>query len=616
MGQFLIVQGEDGGEVRGWFEAGLAVYESLAGLRPADSVADAQTAVALFPRRVSPVEMVRPESARGRWCCGAGTWFYENRGGAEGLRRLLAAGEGGRSATAWLQPIDGAFALALAGARPGVLHVITDRLGSLHLYRARAGSAVLLCTSSLVLAALLRPEWDPVGLRHFLSTGTIFEAHTLYRGIEKLPPATLFSFERGQVAAETRYWSAAGACFDRAPAAGTVAGLAEGLRQAVASVGANYPGAALDLTGGYDSRGLVGAMLQDPSLRFHTVVNGPPGNADVECAARIAAEFGLAHDRFDRGPTDPQRIWDGARESLLLTDGEYDMLLYATVLETHSNLSQRFQASVNGSVGEICKGQWWEVLLPHIGRRNAFDARAVAAARFAYGTPAEPLLNFSFEEDVVEDFAGIIRRATAGMEQYPNTALMDCCYLTLRMQRWQGRLMSATSRIWPVASPYAFRQPMEMALAAPVKLRVRHRLSRRLIEYQNPRLAALPLAQGYPALPVRWNTLHRFWPLAVETGRLGVGAALRMAGLRGRRQVYSDYPLARVAHLEEVRDALEWKRMLTRDLYRGEAAQRLIAGQTAFAGRILTVEMAARLARDAAPRPVSGRARPVTEPAG
>jgi len=93
---------------------------------------------------------------------------------------------------------------------------------------------------------------------------------------------------------------------------------------------------------------------------------------------------------------------------------------------------------------------------------------------------------------------------------------MDNVYLTLRMQRWQGRIASATNRIWPCISPFMFREVMEAALSATPKARVRHRFTRRLIEHLNPKLAALPLAQGYPALPLRIGNAHRFFPLILE----------------------------------------------------------------------------------------------------
>ena len=44
-----------------------------------------------------------------------------------------------RDLDTWLRPIDGAFALALPGERPDELLALTDRLGTIHLYRAHAG---------------------------------------------------------------------------------------------------------------------------------------------------------------------------------------------------------------------------------------------------------------------------------------------------------------------------------------------------------------------------------------------------------------------------------------------------------------------------------------------
>jgi asparagine synthase (glutamine-hydrolysing) len=612
MSQLLIVQGEDPNRAAALFRKGVAASSALNGRRPLDCLEEPGLHVAVFPRPVHPAGIVRYP---GGWACGAGAWLYDGQAGVEGLRRLVDAPR--RNLDQWLRPADGAFAIALQGDRPGEILAITDRLGTIHLYKARdktgSGSCVLLGTSALTLAAVLDAGWDPAGVRYFLATGSVFERHSLFAGVEKLPPATVLRFERGAEAPERKYWTVAGAAWDKAPVRGEVAGLADGLRRAMAAIGANYGTPALDLTGGYDSRALVGAMLQEPGLRFDTVVNGPAGNPDVAVAGRIASEFGIPHLRRDRGPSDPEEFWRRAVESAVLSDGECDALLQAPVVETHSRLAERFDASVNGSNGEICKGQWWEILLPYIGRRGHFDHRAVAANRFAYGASAAPLLAARFDHELVEDFAGIIRRATSGMEDHPNTALLDCVYLTLRMQRWQGRIMSASAQLWPVFSPFAFREPMEMALAAPPSLRVRHRMSRRVLEFQNPKLAALPLAQGYPALPVRWNNLHRFWPLAVETGRTVGRAALRRAGLLQRRDSFSSYPLQRIAHLEEVRELLRPERMASADVYDDARLRAFLAVDLGTVvhperyGRVLTLELAARAVR---------RAARATEPAG
>ena len=81
-----------------------------------------------------------------------------------------------------------------------------------------------------------------------------------------------------------------------------------------------------------------------------------------------------------------------------------------------------------------------------------------------------------------------------GLGTLPNTTQMDNVYLNMRMQRWQGRIASSTMRIWPCVSPFMWRLPMEAALSAPPSVRLHSRMSRRLIEHFDPRLASLPLA--------------------------------------------------------------------------------------------------------------------------
>ena len=107
-------------------------------------------------------------------------------------------------------------------------------------------------------------------------------------------------------------------------------------------------------------------------------------------------------------------------------------------------------------------------------------------------------------------FAEVVGRANAGLEDLPNTVRADNIYLSLRMHRWAGRLASATDRIWPCATPFMFRRPLEIALTAPIAARAHDRMMRRLIEHLSPALARLPMAGGWPAAQLRPSNLLQF----------------------------------------------------------------------------------------------------------
>jgi asparagine synthase (glutamine-hydrolysing) len=548
----------------------------------------------MFPSRNGQAPGMQP-CAGGGFLCGAGTWFYEKAAGEEALQRMAAS-----AVKRWLGKVDGAFALAVIDGR-GEIRLVTDLLGTLHVYSAEIGPAAVVCTSSIVLAVLADPEWDAIGIREFLATGTVFGSRTLFRGIEKLQPATVFTFRRGRIEAREVYWKLADVMYDRAPQR-DVTELAEALRRAVDSVRQNFPRAVMDLTGGFDSRAILGAALQI-GARFETVVNGTEENPDVIASKRIAHEFQLVHHHWTRiAPTEGE--WEEqVTESLALCDGEYDAVLYAPTFATHSVLAREFDASINGSNGEVAKGYWWELLFPNVGKRGSFDARLVAARRFAVDGETAGLLAEPFQESLTELFAGIIREANAGLEQHPNTAQMDSVYLRLRMQRWQGRIASATGRIWPCISPFSFRGPMEAALAAPPEVRMNNRMQRRLIESQNPKLARLPLAEGYPASPWRLANAHLFGKLYAETARAVIRRALLTAKLpspfESKKALAAPDP--GLCDRQLVRDLLDPSGMITGKLYNQrvlktvlEQSRYRVAEATLRAQRILTIEMLAR----------------------
>jgi len=302
-----------------------------------------------------------------------------------------------------------------------------------------------------------------------------------------------------------------------------------------------------------------------------------------------------------RGFASAGEWWQASKDALRLCDGEQDVTQYASTIVPHRGSAGVYDASVNGSNGEVCKGYWWELLFPFTRWRSHFDARKIAAGRFVYAGEASGLLAAPYKESLVDSFAGIIERANAGLEGYPNTAKLDNVYLTLRMQRWQGRIASSTMRIWPCVAPFTFRRPMELALSAPPFDRLRNRMSRRLVEHLDPRLAALPLAEGYPASPLRpWNA-HRFLlpasRMAMEIGGGRLGLRSHRASGGGRPDLWE---------VEEVRGLLECSSMVSRELYDTNALKTLISegrkkpiDRAQLMTRILTLEMLARTVNQA-----------------
>jgi len=122
------------------------------------------------------------------------------------------------------------------------------------------------------------------------------------------------------------------------------------------------------------------------------------------------------------------------------------------------------------------------------------------------------------------------------------------------------------------------------------------------MEKLNPRLASIPVEQGYPAQPVRWSNAHRFvMPLAREYGpkvlkRLGV------PGLKGGLGAAPPAGLMmQLSESREMREMLDPARMSSAALYQPDRFRTWVEGslrdgqdESARLGRVLTLELAAR----------------------
>jgi hypothetical protein len=608
----LIVQSSARDCVREYFTRGVTSFNQLHKLRPCDSVTSPGLAVSVFPRtKTRPSKIVRANSGS-QWICGAGTWFYQTLSGEEGLRRLLEHESFSTAPDAYLQDLDGQFVLAWGDERSGECMVVTDRLGVLHIYAAEIGAAQVISTSSMVLAVLASAEWDAEGCRQFLGSGSLFEPkRSLFRGIDKLEDARQCFFADGRLRSQRRYWSVEAVVRANDGTPVKVNQVAAALEKSLCTIYQNFPNPLLDFTGGFDTRGLVGAMLK-ANLDLDVVVNGSDRSIDVQASTGIAQEMGLRHHRRFRGFTSTQQWWERSKESLAYCDGECDVLGYAGTLEAQLRNSEGFDASVNGAIGEILKGHWWELLFPHTGSHRHLDCHLVAARRFTFEGEAPGLLAFDYPVGLTDYYAEVVRQTIRGLENLPNTVQLDAVYLIIRQQKWLGRTASSTDHVWPCISPYGFKRPLELAISASTSAKTHHRMSRRLIEYENPRLASMPLPEGYPTLPLRLTTAHKFWPLFLHYGRLVTGRLLKEARLRRReRSVHALYPraamgLSQLAELEEVRTLLDPCQMYTRDLYHADVLRdelkKCVGPPSAKAyrmGRILTLELLSRSIRAA-----------------
>jgi len=198
--------------------------------------------------------------------------------------------------------LNGMFGFALWDAEKRRLVVGRDRLGIKPIYMWSDGRHFAFASEAKALFALpgVKPALDEDAVAGYLHLGYVSAPRTIFRGVRKLPPATVVTVENGRVA-EHRYWRVAGT-IDRAPSIEDWtdrirARLEESVRMQMVS---DVPLGAF-LSGGIDSSAVVGLMSKHSSGPVKTYSIGFGGSDadnfynELPYAKAIAQRFGTDH---------------------------------------------------------------------------------------------------------------------------------------------------------------------------------------------------------------------------------------------------------------------------------------------------------------------------------
>ena len=112
--------------------------------------------------------------------------------------------------TRCVERFKGMFAFAIADRASGVVTLGRDRLGIKPLYLAESPGRLRFASSvrALLDAGDVDTELDRVALHHYMSFHAVVPApHTIYRGVRKLPPATVRVIQPDGRYTDTVYWS-------------------------------------------------------------------------------------------------------------------------------------------------------------------------------------------------------------------------------------------------------------------------------------------------------------------------------------------------------------------------------------------------------------------------
>ena len=207
-----------------------------------------------------------------------------------------------------LAKLEGMFAFCLYDGPRNKFFLVRDRLGIKPLYYARIGDLFLFASEiKAILAALeTRPAINEQALHHYLTLRYVPGPDTIWRGVHKLQPGHVLSFDFETGAYEThRYWQVS---FHAEKESSDHDYLADFERLFLAAVekrllAADVPVGVL-LSGGLDSSAVSAAAVELGHREFHTfsVAFDEGGEFDeTDFAREVAAQAGAHHHEITIG---------------------------------------------------------------------------------------------------------------------------------------------------------------------------------------------------------------------------------------------------------------------------------------------------------------------------
>ncbi|MEV7226918.1 N-acetylglutaminylglutamine amidotransferase [Polymorphospora sp. NPDC051019] len=281
----------------------------------------------------------------------------------------------------------GMFAVAIVERDTGRLVLARDRLGIKPLYLAETPDRVRFASTlpALLAGGGVDTTIDPVALAHYLSFHSVVPApRTILRGVGKLPPATVRTYEPDGRVTERVYWNPS---FTRHPDRADWSdrdwqdALHESLTTAVRRrMVADVPVGVL-LSGGLDSS-LVVALLAEQgqrglatfSIGFEAVGNRE--GDEFRYSDLVAAAFDTDHHQIRIATTDLVPPLEAAVAAMSEPMVSHDCVAFYLLSET---VSEKLKVVQSGQgADEILGGYHWYPPLAGVDRERALDTYAAA----------------------------------------------------------------------------------------------------------------------------------------------------------------------------------------------------------------------------------------------
>lgn len=360
-----------------------------------------------------------------------------------------------------------------------------DQFGLGHMFEGRNADTLFTSTSARLVAQAIGTGPDIGALVSYSQLGVFAFAATPYLGVSKLLPPDPWA---------TRYASVG--------SGRSVEALHQDVettfRDAVQTLLAAAPSAALEISGGLDSRLILAAMTSEQRAGRSALTLGSPGaiSADRRIASKLAKDYRLTHKISQPAANpwqDPEVLFGTLADACAGYQGMGNPVDKSTLLANGEDNAEL--ARFGGQNGEILRGFYHAMQPLGVAASNNLWTALVDWRLTANDKVQRRLLSQHAYDDVIPSqrkaFLALLGNFDGEWGQ-----VLDRLYLRLRMQAWVGNAASSSLVKRTMLMPFFDPDFVSAAMALPPQSRSKSMAAYRLLRDIDPALAAVPLDSG------------------------------------------------------------------------------------------------------------------------